>query len=115
MFGSTVAYVPQAPWIKNATILDNILFGKEYDEEMFQQVIKACRLEQDLSIFPQGKDTEIGEKGITLSGKDTFFHFIAKFSFIGFSTQVDKRYGRLSDSRVPSYGNLFCFFRPEFR
>jgi ATP-binding cassette subfamily C (CFTR/MRP) protein 1 len=64
--------VPQVPWIKNATILDNILFGKEYDEERFLQVIGACSLEQDLAVLPQAEHTEIGEKGITLSGRCTF-------------------------------------------
>ena len=72
VFGGTVAYVPQVPWIKNATIMDNILFGKEYNEERFLQVIRACSLEQDLAVLPQAEHTEIGEKGITLSGGCTF-------------------------------------------
>ena len=57
------------PWIKSATVLENIIFGKKYDEERFWQVIRACSLEQDLAILPQGEHTDIGEKGITLSGR----------------------------------------------
>lgn len=29
------AYVAQQAWILNATLRDNILFGKEFDEERF--------------------------------------------------------------------------------
>ena len=35
----------------------------------FQEVVKACCLEHDLEMLPNGEDTEIGEKGINLSGK----------------------------------------------
>jgi ATP-binding cassette subfamily C (CFTR/MRP) protein 1 len=89
VFGGTVAYVPQVPWIKNATLLDNILFGKKYDEEWFQQVIRACSLEQDLAVLPQGEHTEIGEKGITLSGGYTFVS--QKLFLVQISAQVDRK------------------------
>jgi len=32
-FGGNVAYVPQSPWIRNATVRENIIFGSEEDEE----------------------------------------------------------------------------------
>lgn len=67
-FGGSVAYVPQVPWIKNATLRDNILFGKPYNEEWFREVIRVCSLEHDLEVLPHGEQTEIGEKGINLSG-----------------------------------------------
>ena len=31
-FNDHVAYVPQSPWIRNATIRDNILFGQKYED-----------------------------------------------------------------------------------
>ncbi|EDL94263.1 rCG57643, isoform CRA_a [Rattus norvegicus] len=65
--GST-AYVPQQSWIQNGTIKDNILFGSEYNEKKYQQVLKACALLPDLEILPGGDMAEIGEKGINLSG-----------------------------------------------
>ncbi|KAF8884414.1 multidrug resistance-associated ABC transporter [Gymnopilus junonius] len=73
VFGGSVAYVPQSPWIKNATLRDNILFGQKDDDERrvsskFHEVVQACSLEHDLEILPQGENTEIGEKGINLSG-----------------------------------------------
>lgn len=63
-----VAYVPQQAWIQNATLKDNILFGKPYEEQQYNKVIEACALSQDLAMLPGGDLTEIGEKGINLSG-----------------------------------------------
>lgn len=62
------AYVPQQAWIQNATVRENILFGKEVDQNKYQQVIEACALGPDLEILQGGDLTEIGEKGINLSG-----------------------------------------------
>lgn len=65
---STVAYVSQIPWIENATIKDNILFDSPYDPNRFRKVLHACALEADLLILPDGDATEVGAKGINLSG-----------------------------------------------
>ncbi|KFP16571.1 Multidrug resistance-associated protein 1, partial [Egretta garzetta] len=64
----TTAYVPQQAWIQNASVEDNILFGKEMDETWFSRVIDACALQPDLESFPAGQKSEIGEKGINISG-----------------------------------------------
>ncbi|XP_046388552.1 multidrug resistance-associated protein 1-like [Ischnura elegans] len=64
----TVAYVPQQAWIQNALLIDNILFGKEYEKRRYNRVIKTCALEADFNMLPAGDNTEIGEKGINLSG-----------------------------------------------
>jgi ATP-binding cassette subfamily C (CFTR/MRP) protein 1 len=63
-----IAYVPQQAWIQNATLQDNILFGRPMDRRRYDQVIQACALKPDLEILPGGDQTEIGEKGINLSG-----------------------------------------------
>lgn len=47
---------------------DNILFGSEYDQAKFTETIKICELSSDLDILPGGEMTEIGERGINLSG-----------------------------------------------
>ncbi|KAH9514953.1 Multidrug resistance-associated protein 1 [Bulinus truncatus] len=65
---SKVAYVPQQAWIQNATLKDNILFGKPFNKKRYKKVIEACALERDLEILSAGDMTEIGEKGINLSG-----------------------------------------------
>ncbi|KAF0540786.1 P-loop containing nucleoside triphosphate hydrolase protein [Gigaspora margarita] len=62
------AYVAQQVWLQNASIRDNILFGLPYNESRYNQVIKICALEKDFQIFEDDDMTEIGEKGITLSG-----------------------------------------------
>ncbi|KAF8962130.1 multidrug resistance-associated ABC transporter [Flammula alnicola] len=68
VFGGKVSYAPQIPWIRNATLRENVLFGQPDEEDRFRQVIRACSLEHDLEVLPNGEDTEIGEKGINLSG-----------------------------------------------
>lgn len=62
------AFCPQYTWIQNASLRSNILFGREYDKEWYDQVIEACALKPDLEILPNGDMTEIGERGITISG-----------------------------------------------
>ncbi|OOO08083.1 ABC transporter transmembrane region [Aspergillus oryzae] len=62
------AFCPQYAWIQNTTIRNNILFGQEYDDARYDQVIDACALRADLATFADGDQTEIGERGITLSG-----------------------------------------------
>ncbi|CAG8450708.1 10335_t:CDS:10, partial [Dentiscutata heterogama] len=62
------AYVAQQTWLQNASIRDNVLFGLPYNENRYNQVIKICALEKDFQILEDGDMTEIGEKGITLSG-----------------------------------------------
>lgn len=64
----TIAYVPQIAWIQNATLKNNILFGKKLEETTYESVIDACALRPDLEVLPGGDMTEIGEKGINLSG-----------------------------------------------
>ncbi|ODV62384.1 ATP-binding cassette glutathione S-conjugate transporter YCF1 ASCRUDRAFT_74772, partial [Ascoidea rubescens DSM 1968] len=63
-----VAYVPQVSWIMNGTVKENILFGHRYDKDFYNKVIRACDLSSDLAILPDGDLTEVGEKGISLSG-----------------------------------------------
>ncbi|CAO3650117.1 unnamed protein product [Cunninghamella blakesleeana] len=63
-----VAYVAQTAWLQNASIRDNILFGLPYNEKRYKDTLYVCSLIKDLSIFEDGDQTEIGEKGITLSG-----------------------------------------------
>ncbi|KAJ5895086.1 ABC transporter integral membrane type 1 [Penicillium taxi] len=65
---TTRAFCPQYAWIQNATVRNNILFGNDYDESWYNQVIDACALSPDLEILPNGDQTEIGERGITVSG-----------------------------------------------
>ncbi|PGH03930.1 hypothetical protein GX51_03766 [Blastomyces parvus] len=62
------ALCPQYAWIQNATVKENILFGKEYDDEWYNKVVDACALRTDFDMLPAADATEIGERGITVSG-----------------------------------------------
>ncbi|KAL1844357.1 hypothetical protein VTJ49DRAFT_36 [Mycothermus thermophilus] len=63
-----IAYVAQIPWIENASIKDNILFGLPYDEERYRKTVEVCALKKDLEMLSDGENTEIGANGINLSG-----------------------------------------------
>jgi len=63
-----LSYSQQIPWIQNKTIKENILFGLPYDEAKYRETIQICELTRDLEILPNLDETEIGEKGINLSG-----------------------------------------------
>lgn len=85
----SVAYVPQQAWIQNATLKENILFGKKLaaetgqekytqvtsftsikttasgnivDEKFYNRTIQATALKSDFEILEGGDQTEIGEK-----------------------------------------------------
>ncbi|KAF9135844.1 hypothetical protein BGW39_011433 [Mortierella sp. 14UC] len=64
----SLAYVSQYPWLQQASIRENVLFGSLYESERYQHVLEACALLPDLAVFEHGDLTEIGEKGVTLSG-----------------------------------------------
>ncbi|RAL13245.1 P-loop containing nucleoside triphosphate hydrolase protein [Aspergillus homomorphus CBS 101889] len=65
---TAVAYVAQNPWMENATIKDNILFGLPYDRYRYRKVLRAVALQKDIDILPDGDYTDIGANGINLSG-----------------------------------------------
>ncbi|KAG6854376.1 hypothetical protein C0991_007367 [Blastosporella zonata] len=67
-FGGTVGYCPQSAWIQNATIRENICFGRPFEEERYWKAINYSCLGPDLEMLPNGDLTEVGEKGISLSG-----------------------------------------------
>ena len=68
---------------------ENIVFGQKDSTSRFREVVDACGLTHDLEFLPHGEKTEIGEKGVNLSGK------LQNFSFFNISSnkraQVDKR------------------------
>lgn len=64
----TVAYASQQTWILNATVKENIIFGYRYDSEFYEKTVKACALLDDFAQLPDGDETVVGERGISLSG-----------------------------------------------
>ena len=67
-FKGTVGYAEQEPTIFAGTIRDNILFGKPFRPDFYQKVIEGCNLVSDLKLFANGDQSEVGEKGVNLSG-----------------------------------------------
>ena len=63
-----ISFVSQNPWILNTTIEENILFFSPKDEEKYKKIINICQLDPDLLTLQKGDQTEIGEKGLNLSG-----------------------------------------------
>ncbi|CDO75388.1 hypothetical protein BN946_scf185012.g5 [Trametes cinnabarina] len=66
--GGGVAYAAQESWVQSDTIKNNIVFGAPFDEVRYNKVLDQCALRRDLELFHAGNETEVGEKGLTLSG-----------------------------------------------
>ncbi|KAJ7104541.1 hypothetical protein C8R43DRAFT_906911 [Mycena crocata] len=63
-----ISFASQTPWLQHASIRENIVFGFPFEEERYQSVLDACALRPDLNILTDGDQTEIGIRGVTLSG-----------------------------------------------
>ncbi|XP_070201565.1 ATP-binding cassette sub-family C member 3-like [Littorina saxatilis] len=64
----SMGYVAQQAWIQNQPMRDCILFDSPMDHKKYKKIVRACALKPDIEMFPDGDMTEIGEKGINLSG-----------------------------------------------
>uniref|UniRef100_A0A287AG73 Cystic fibrosis transmembrane conductance regulator n=1 Tax=Sus scrofa TaxID=9823 RepID=A0A287AG73_PIG len=62
-----IAYVPQQPWLFPGTVRSNILFGKKYEKDRYEKVLKACALEEDLQPLEDGDLTVVRGRGTPLS------------------------------------------------
>lgn len=63
-----MAFVSQIPWVYSGTVRENIVFGRQFVAEKYNKVIMVCDLEKDIKCFPKGDLTEIGQRGVILSG-----------------------------------------------
>ena len=64
----SVAYVAQQAWVMNASVKENITFGHRWDPHFYERTVQACALVEDFKTLPDGDKTEVGERGISLSG-----------------------------------------------
>jgi ATP-binding cassette, subfamily C (CFTR/MRP), member 1 len=84
----SIAYCSQQPWIQNMTLRDNITFGYDYygiDSTVkrdYDVAVSAAALLPDIEILRQGDLTEIGERGVNLSGGQKARVSIARALFI---------------------------------
>jgi ATP-binding cassette, subfamily C (CFTR/MRP), member 4 len=65
---ATIAYAAQDPWIMDGTVRENVLLGRDYDADWYNEVISACALVIDLQQFRHGDATILGDRGVQCSG-----------------------------------------------
>ncbi|XP_050511824.1 ATP-binding cassette sub-family C member 4-like isoform X2 [Diabrotica virgifera virgifera] len=68
LMGGEISYCSQEPWLFQSTIRNNILFGRPFDKQLYEKVVKVCALERDFQQFPERDETVVGERGVSLSG-----------------------------------------------
>ncbi|RMC02973.1 hypothetical protein DUI87_20166 [Hirundo rustica rustica] len=66
----SVAYAAQKPWLLNATVEENIIFGSPFNKQRYKAVTDACSLQPDIDLLPFGDQTEIGERDDPFSALD---------------------------------------------
>lgn len=66
---SSIGYVPQEAFLFSDTIAANIAFGnRESTQEEIKQAAINSGVDSDITAFPLGYETAVGERGVTLSG-----------------------------------------------
>lgn len=64
---SKVGYIPQNIYLFDGSVADNIVFGREYNEEKLISVLKQARI-YDFLMEKDGLKSRVGEHGVMLSG-----------------------------------------------
>ncbi|MBT51975.1 MAG: ABC transporter ATP-binding protein [Mameliella sp.] len=69
---ATIGYVPQDIFLTDASVLENIAFGRlkvDIDREKVREAARIAQIDDFIvNELDQGYDTEIGERGVRLSG-----------------------------------------------
>lgn len=66
-----ISHVPQAIYLSDATIAENIAFGlhpNEIDQQRMQRAAHMAQIGQDIELMEQKYQTLVGERGVRLSG-----------------------------------------------
>lgn len=66
-----IGYIPQAIYLADTTIRNNIAFGRnmgDIDDKDVWQALAVARIDEFVRTLPKGLDTPIGENGVRLSG-----------------------------------------------
>lgn len=62
------SYAAQEPWLFNRSIRRNIVMAERWDEQRYEQILRACDLQEDLAVMRLRDSTCAGERGRALSG-----------------------------------------------
>ncbi|EPS38832.1 hypothetical protein H072_7417 [Dactylellina haptotyla CBS 200.50] len=68
LFTDSIAYCDQTPWLLGTSIKNNIAGFSKFNQPFYQEILHACDLNQDLADLPDGDETTVGSRGVTLSG-----------------------------------------------
>ncbi len=64
-----IGYVPQEPVLFSDTVRNNIVFGrKDIPEHLLEWAIEVSQLKDEIAAFPEGVNTQIGTRGMSISG-----------------------------------------------
>ncbi|MFQ5478249.1 MAG: ABC transporter ATP-binding protein [Candidatus Binatia bacterium] len=66
---SAIGFVPQDPFLFSSSIEANIGFGRDVvSAAEMTRLVEMAGLDADLAEFPHGMETQVGERGVTMSG-----------------------------------------------
>ena len=63
-----IGFVSQDPFLFFGTIRDNIAYAREASEEDIEEALHAAGAKEFVMNLPEGIDTEVGDRGVKLSG-----------------------------------------------
>ncbi len=64
-----IGFVPQEPALFSDTVRNNLIFGREdIDNDTIEWAVEVSQLAEEVAGFPYGMETEIGTRGVSISG-----------------------------------------------
>jgi ATP-binding cassette subfamily B protein len=106
--------IPQDPEIFNTTVRDNITMGLEAKEKEVTRAVKLARFDGVLPRLPKGMETNVMEKGVSLSGGEKQRLALARGLFMGRKSEIlllDEPTSSVdSSNEMAIYENIFREF-----